>query len=346
MNRCARKRIAVLLALLWGSAAAIACTILFPTVHVGPTFRVLVTDRGRPVKGLRIQLTTGDDKSLTVQAAYEAVTDQKGSAVFNQIAPGRYFLAADHDAGIGDGFSVEVSTRDPIGVSPGDPADGVLHIKWPSKVPFQVRELKGTLRPDSPTGRLTVSLLEAITGKTILATETDGAFSFPDQGPGIYFLKVLGYSTGEAESINGLIPVELTKDAPDERLDILVGESSCGLYYTDQKLCERPRLTVAHVAGRVVDVMYAVVPNAEIVLSASNSLTSLQPKQRSNAEGRFTFPDLEDGSYQLVVKSPGFSPLRQTLYVSHIADSRTPIEIVLGVAGSCSKAQPLPRLIP
>ncbi len=50
-----------------------ACTIIYPTVQVGPNFRVKVEDRGRPVEGLRIEL--GGEHPAFIR------TDEKGFAL-------------------------------------------------------------------------------------------------------------------------------------------------------------------------------------------------------------------------------------------------------------------------
>src|SRR4051794_23124409 len=62
-------------------------------------------------------------------------------------------------------------------------------------------------------------------------------------------------------------------------------------------------------AGTVTDASGAVVPNADL------TITSLQRQFTQNvktgSDGRYTFPNLEPGSYEITVKAPGFKPTTQ-----------------------------------
>jgi hypothetical protein len=60
------------------TARCAACTIIYPTVQVGPNFRVKVEDRGRAVEGLRIELgsehpafTRTDEKGFALSVVYD-----------------------------------------------------------------------------------------------------------------------------------------------------------------------------------------------------------------------------------------------------------------------------------
>jgi len=60
-----------------------ACTIVYPTFHVGQNFRVKVEDRGHPVKGLQVEIRRD-------QVSNRAFTDKDGLAFFHGIQPGHY----------------------------------------------------------------------------------------------------------------------------------------------------------------------------------------------------------------------------------------------------------------
>jgi hypothetical protein len=139
----------------------------FP-VQVGTNFQVEVKDGGRPVKGLRLEIS-GQSRAFSD-------TDKNGLAIFRNVRPGLYHLSPDHDAGIADGPDVEVRL--------GGPADTVP-MKWPSVDPILVRSLKGTMRgPDYVAGQsqppLSVDLLDGISGRLLRSAESDnrGVFSF------------------------------------------------------------------------------------------------------------------------------------------------------------------------
>ena len=45
-----------------------ACSVLYPSVEAGPTFRVKVENRGRPVQALRLEIRsyqTSDNRSIS-----------------------------------------------------------------------------------------------------------------------------------------------------------------------------------------------------------------------------------------------------------------------------------------
>ncbi|HEV2445767.1 MAG TPA: carboxypeptidase-like regulatory domain-containing protein, partial [Candidatus Sulfopaludibacter sp.] len=62
---------------------------------------------------------------------------------------------------------------------------------------------------------------------------------------------------------------------------------------------------VTSLTGTVMDPANAVVPNVDITLT--NSQTGLLRSTRSDAQGRYTIPDLAPGTYRLSAKAPGFA---------------------------------------
>src|SRR5262245_33044759 len=150
-----------------------ACTLVYRSVQVGPNFRVEVEDRGRPVKGLRVEIRgyQGSDNRAVSN------TDKNGLALFRSVRPGSYHLSADHDAGIPDGADVEVKL--------GGPTDVTVHLKWPSVLPIAVRSLKGMMRgpdylPGQSQSRLSLDLLEGSSGRLLKRVQTtdNGEFRF------------------------------------------------------------------------------------------------------------------------------------------------------------------------
>jgi hypothetical protein len=62
---------------------------------------------------------------------------------------------------------------------------------------------------------------------------------------------------------------------------------------------------VTSLTGTVTDPANAVVPNVDIVLV--NAQTGLQRSTKSDAQGRYTLPDLTPGTYRLTAKAAGFA---------------------------------------
>src|SRR5216683_5464191 len=57
-----------------------ACSILYTNVQVGTRFRVRVTDRGRPVKSLRVVLSSSESSKTKRVVTIYSVTDADGFA--------------------------------------------------------------------------------------------------------------------------------------------------------------------------------------------------------------------------------------------------------------------------
>src|SRR5438552_12900012 len=78
-----------------------ACALVYPTVEVSQNFRVRVLDRDRSVKGLKVTLgSVTDALSTSSPVVNQSMTGSDGYADFVDVAPGAYFVSADHDGGI------------------------------------------------------------------------------------------------------------------------------------------------------------------------------------------------------------------------------------------------------
>ncbi len=304
-----------------------ACTYFYPSIQVGPNFRVKVEDNGRPVKGLRVEIASDQGSDDPIVAA----TDKKGFALFRGVRPGSYHLRAEHDAGVPDGAHLEVKVDVPTGVT--------VPLRWPSLPLLLVRSLKGTMRgPDYLPGQhepgLSLDLLDVSSGRKLKTVQTsdNGEFNFEYSTPGRYFLSLNPPGQG------GFIAVAVDRDARTEQLDLDIGWSSCGLYYSDTSTCPQSELQTEEVSGRVVDSGGAMIPRAKILLldPAGTVVRQLQ----SDDTGRFTSSGSLAGTYLLVVSSGGFTPYRRTVHVKPARDQarRSLITVQLGALGRCSSA--------
>ena len=105
-----------------------ACSIVYPNVQVGTRFRVRVTDRGCPVKALRLVLSSSESSKTTRVVIISSITDADGFAGFSNLSPGQFFLSAEHDLStFTDGTGVEVT--------PNGPANVTVRLKWPPQRP-------------------------------------------------------------------------------------------------------------------------------------------------------------------------------------------------------------------
>ena len=156
--------------------------------------------------------------------------------------------------------------------------------------------------------------------------------------PGLYFLKLKpsGLVGWSGEPITGLIAVAVDRGASTARLEVDLGWSSCGLWYADQSKCQQDDLQIERLSGQIVDASGAAIPKAKILLfdSADRLLEQLE----SDTAGKFASPHSLTGTYQLVVSSAGFTPLRRTVHAELMGDSKRVLAptVRLGVTGSCT----------
>jgi hypothetical protein len=155
-------------------------------------------------------------------------------------------------------------------------------------------------------------------------TNERGEFSFEDSPPGHYFLKMEGT----------WIPVMVDKAAVADHIDLGVAWTGCGLWFTDLSKCMRTELRIRQLSGQVIDPAGAPIPNSAIHLldSAGNSVEELH----SDEAGNFASPRAPAGSYELFVKTPGFTPMRTTVHIDPRSAVPSELTVRLGLGGSCS----------
>lgn len=304
-----------------------ACSVVYPGIQVGPSFRVKVEDHGRPVKGLRVEIgsSRGGGGSLS------QVTDRNGFTVFHDVRPGSYYLGVDHDDGVPDGAALEVKLDGPTGVT--------VPLRWPSVPPVLVRSLKGTIRsfdalPGQPQPSWSLALLQGVSGRWLQSEKTTeaGEFDFGSVAPGFYFLSL--------KPSGGLIAVAVDHSAPTDHLHLELGWSSCGLYYTDRSKCAQSDAQIEKLSGRVTDLSGQVIPGAKILLL--DPAGAIVEQLTSDGEGSFASPRPLAGTYELMVSSAGFTTYRRTLHAEQTGDSARPSSLIvqLGLLGSCPAVDP------
>lgn len=316
MGHVGKALAALLLGLFLMAGRSVGCTVVYPTVSVGPNFQVRVADRGRPVQGLQVAL-------YGKSAKLRAVSDKTGTVVFRNVPPGAYNLSADHDAGFSDGAEIEVHRAESSEVT--------VPLRWPNHPSMVAASLKGSLHlPDSLPGQpqpsISMELLEAISGRTLMSAKTDrdGAFDFPGVGRGLYFLSL--------KPVGGLMAMAVEPNAPD-LFDIDLGETSCGLQYINQRECPLTNLHLTQIGGHVFDESGGAFADAEVLLLDVGG--RLVQQERTDRAGNFALSRPAGGMYQLFVRETGFTPLRGSITVAADGAS-SPVAIQLGILGRCS----------
>ncbi len=294
-----------------------ACTIFHPVHIVGPSFRVRVDDRGRPVKGLSMRLRGA-------VGGHRAITDPNGIARFHGLRPGSYHLSAEHDSGVPGGAEIEVKLPESRAIT--------VPLRWPSGAVASASSIKGVLHmpshmPGQPQRRTTVDLLEGVSGRTLQTTASDdrGGFDFDGLAPGLYFLRL--------PPDPDLIAIELDPRASAPQLELDLGWTSCGLWYVNQTQCPPTRLHLARLTGHVADAADSAIQDAEVLLVGPGD--KIVEPIRSDAIGGFASTQPARGTFRLLIRRAGFSPLRADLTMDPSGDN-SPVEVRLGVAGGCS----------
>ncbi len=311
-----------MLIVLFSPNSARGCSIFYPNVKVGSQFRVRVTDRGRPIKSLQMTLMSSQTSSPKDATTISSLTDANGYADFSNLSPGYFYVTAGHDAGIPDGADIEV-VRD-------GPANVTVSLKWPSTRPAQVRSMSGVRRgpeyyPSQVQGELSLSLLEGVSARVVSTAVADnkGRFTFSGETPpGFYFLRInpSGLLGSLSEPIEGLIAIDFNPGAKAGTLDLDLGWSSCGLGYAQR--ARYHEIQASNLCGKITDVMGAVIPRAQVILLAVEEDAEILGQTQSGVGGDFALSQPKNGTYQLLVKSPGFRPYLRAIRVKANVTSR------------------------
>ncbi len=210
---------------------------MYKVFPAGPNFRVAVNNQGKPVQGLQLEAS-----GLAGAGSWRAVTDTKGFAYFRDVAPGAYFVSADHNAGFGDGVGLQVTANGPSNVS--------VAFQWPGDPTINARSLRGTLHMAGGSAeaqpRLNLELQEGMTGRVLKSTITSekGDFDFGDAAPGLYFVRIADPKQA--------VPVAVDPGAASEAIQLQFGPSVNCSSYTDLTKCAKDDLHISSSRGRVI----------------------------------------------------------------------------------------------
>ena len=226
------------LLLLVGSSYSMACSYSSMPKEVGRSFSVQALNKGEPIAGLKIELSTeakGDQESRTVLIL---VTDSKGQATFTAVKPGSYFVGIMHPA-----FSLSEEIL--VKTYPSKSATKEITFEWPGVEPLKVQSVSGFLDgPIStgqpledqihaqygPMGDVRVTLSSAISEELIevQVASASGAFGFRPLTAGLYFLNIEPQDKQGNRYTMGFVPIEIDPSAKAPILNLLVFHAICG----------------------------------------------------------------------------------------------------------------------
>jgi len=309
------------------SLGAFACSYFPPTYTVGKNFVVRVSSlEGTTFAEVRVIMIRAHRVSRF------ALTDQEGKARFENVEPGDYSLEIDQ-LGIAGWDTAGLIVVDSANQQDLEKREIQLH--WPSSEVLQASELKGIFLAGGTAKPIAQSSLQLVHGldgslESRLLTDETGRFDLGSPEPGFYFIKVDSSLPGPWEP-RGAIPV-MVKPGSKRELTVAVGESSCGLMYSE--VCGAPPVTVSRVEGNVFDPEGAAISRANIELFRSKSKDQAAMKTAApNSDGHFSMADVASGDYQLRISSTGFAPLFIPITVGPKAPIVGPLNLKLGMLG-------------
>jgi Carboxypeptidase regulatory-like domain len=98
----------------------------------------------------------------------------------------------------------------------------------------------------------------------------------------------------------------------------------CGAAYPSTAGAQET-INYASLGGRVTDPQGAVVPGAEVLVRQTE--TNLTAQATTDAEGRFRFPYLKVGPYEVVIKQQGFADVTRRLTLTVGAAFELPVSL-------------------
>ena len=311
---------------------AFACSYFPPTYTVGTNFVVKVSSlEGATYPGVRVILVRKHRVSKFV------LTDERGTARFENVEPGDYSIEIDQ-LGIAGWDTAGLKVVDSSNKRASDKQGAEkqeIQLHWPSSEILQASELKGIFLAGGtakPIATASLHLVHGLDGslESRLLTDETGRFDLGSPEPGLYFIKVDSALPGPWEP-RGEIPV-VVKAASKRELVVALGESSCGLEYSE--VCGAAAVTVSHVEGNVTDSEGAAIARANIDLFLSKTKDQAAIKTVTpNSDGHFTIADVAPGDYQLRISSTGFTPLFISITVGPRVSINGPLNLKLGMLG-------------
>jgi hypothetical protein len=117
--------------------------------------------------------------------------------------------------------------------------------------------------------------------------------------------------------------------SPSSSLAVALGVALVSITLWAPDAAAQETINSATVGGRITDAQGGAVPGATV--TARQTETGVSAGSTTDNAGRFRFPYLRVGPYDLLVSAPGFDPWRQTLVLNAGAAFEIPVE--LSVAG-------------
>lgn len=223
-----------------------ACSVSIIEQEMPPSFTIVVTDRGVPVTGLQVEVTTenSNDEEITI---LEGVTDSVGSFEVKNLEPGRYDIQVGHNTAFSNYVRVKVSDREVFRLSRR------MELEWITEKALMLRGFSGVLRnlpigssedkaesARTPVAFATIKVKDARSETLVgeATTNADGSFALDSLPAGIYVVEIVktidtGRPVLRFMNLSGRLPLEISaEDGTFEGpVELSAAFTSCGLSY-------------------------------------------------------------------------------------------------------------------
>jgi hypothetical protein len=212
-------------------------------MKIGREFLVGVFNQGKPVVGIKVELSTyspsGDEESHTVSIV---TTDAEGWARFASDRPGTYYVGIKHPA-YAYSEELQVMRHPPKGTT------DKITFEWPGWKPLTTQSVSGSLNGHIRTERglgpdfnqpiystvqgATLILAKGVTNEIVdmQTTQESGMFTFGPVPAGLYFLRVetpVSNAVGWHYPTDGYVPIVVDPSAKFPSLNLFLDDAICG----------------------------------------------------------------------------------------------------------------------
>ena len=261
---------------------------------VPPSFRIRVTNEGRPKAGILVNVQQGRSPQLG-PAIRSEVTDKRGEIQLDGVPPGDFTVR-----------TAEWDRNDAvvITVTRGKPSAQQVSLIWPNLSMQHVRELRGTIHER----QVRVTAFRMLSGERIGSALTDdsGRFMIPNVRPGEYLLRLVEEGLRASSQIRGDIGIAVDKSASNAEIDLFLEMQRGTLTYGS--FCHLPlNFKVTHLCGQIIDEHGTTLQGIRV---SYRDTRGARHSMFTDGSGMFDVKDSKPSETFLEVTGSGYIPLR------------------------------------
>jgi len=263
-------------------------------VTVPQSFRIRVTNEGRPRAGIVVNVQQGRPPQLG-PAVRSEVTDRSGELVVEAIPPGDYTVRTG-----------EWDRNDAVIVSVvrGNANAKMISLSWPNLPMQHVRELKGTIHERG----VQITAFDLHSGERIGSVKSDdgGRFAIPNARKGEFILRLQEGGPKTSLQVHGDIGAAVDKAAAAGEIDLFLYMHEGFLTYGS--FCQLTlNYKVTHLCGQVTDEHGTKLAGIRVAYRDSHGN---RHSIFTDSSGAFDVKDSAPTEIFLEISGHGYIPLR------------------------------------